>query len=438
MRALLWLLLLFFLAVGLALLTGGNQPVLTLYWPPDKAIDISLNFAIIVFIALFVLLQVLLRATEALRRLPRQAQRWRMRQRERAMHAQLLDALSYYLAGRFARARKAAQQALHHDEALHAARTAAGTNDDAPPPYRMQLRALAHFMVAQGSQALQDAPERLKAMELAMQEAAQAKGDAATETREGLQLRTARWLLDEHQPKNALQQLEALPQGTGRRIQALRLKLQAARQLGHAALALETGRALVRHKAFSETAGKVLMTRLASDMVDSACDAGQLQTIWQKLDKTERQQTDVALRASQRLLALQGDAALARAWLLPAWEQFAADPAQLAPHQRSALFAALHGNAELVDAHWLQRIEQAHLHHPHQASLQYLMGMACMQRQLWGKAQHLLTQAAHGLHDEPALQRHAWRALATIAEDRQDHEAAAAAWKKAALVDTER
>ena len=63
------------------------------------------------------------------------------------------------------------------------------------------------------------------------------------------------------------------------------------------------------------------------------------------------------------------------------------------------------------------------------------MGMVCMQRQLWGKAQLLLRQAVRDLHDEPVLLRNAWRALAVLAEQRGDAAEAAAAWKQAALVD---
>jgi HemY protein len=61
--------------------------------------------------------------------------------------------------------------------------------------------------------------------------------------------------------------------------------------------------------------------------------------------------------------------------------------------------------------------------------------MACLQRQLWGKAQQLLTQATKGLQNDPALLRNAWRALARIAETRQDTAQASAAWKQAALVE---
>jgi HemY protein len=57
--------------------------------------------------------------------------------------------------------------------------------------------------------------------------------------------------------------------------------------------------------------------------------------------------------------------------------------------------------------------------------------MACAQRQLWGKAQLLLAQAAPQLQDA-RLRRNAWCKLAELAEQRDDTAAAAQAWKKAA------
>ncbi len=57
-----------------------------------------------------------------------------------------------------------------------------------------------------------------------------------------------------------------------------------------------------------------------------------------------------------------------------------------------------------------------------------------MKRQLWGKAQQLLTQAGLGLQD-PVLYRRAWSALAELAEGRNDMAQAADAWKRAAQAD---
>jgi len=113
--------------------------------------------------------------------------------------------------------------------------------------------------------------------------------------------------------------------------------------------------------------------------------------------------------------------------LLPVWEA----QAELGDSLRVKLVCALEEGMESLDAAWLARIEAAQKANPRDATLQYLAGMACMKRQLWGKAQQLLTQAALGLQDAK-LHRAAWRALAELAEQREDASAAAVAWKRAA------
>ena len=95
------------------------------------------------------------------------------------------------------------------------------------------------------------------------------------------------------------------------------------------------------------------------------------------------------------------------------------------------LVNALEEGLETIDAAWLARIEAAHRENPRDAALQYLAAVACVKRQLWGKAQQLMSQAAISLRD-PVLQRNAWRVLALLAEERGDQPAAEQAWKRAA------
>jgi uncharacterized protein HemY len=103
MRAALWILALFGVAVAVALFAGNNHAVVTLFWPPHR-VDISLNLMVLVLIGVFVLLHFALKALSALASLPVQARRWRAQQKERAMYAALMDALAHLLAGRFIRA----------------------------------------------------------------------------------------------------------------------------------------------------------------------------------------------------------------------------------------------------------------------------------------------------------------------------------------------
>lgn len=412
MRAALWLLILAAVAVAVALFAGNNQGAVTLFWPPYR-LDLSLNLVLLLLLGGFLFLHAAFAALSALFNLPKQALRWRTQQKERAMYGAILDAMSHQLAGRYIRARKAAEAALQQERSL------AGSGHQ--PANAAQLRAIAHLLAAESAQALQDRAGREEHLQQAL-----AEGEAQ-ETREGAVLRAARWALDDREPQAAMEWLQGLPQGAARRTLALRLRLKASRLAGQPAEALETARLLAKHRAFSPVAAQSILRGLAIDVLERAYDVAQLQRAWNELDPAERRLPEVAIHAAQRLMALRGDAAQARDWLLPVWES----QGELADSLRIKLVCALEEGLESLDASWLARIEAAQRAQPRDANLQYLAGMACMKRQLWGKAQQLLTQAALGLQD-PRLHRNAWRALAELAEQRQDAPAAAEAWKKAA------
>ena len=223
MRAALWLVGLFGAAVAVALFVGNHQCTFTVFWPPWR-VDLSLNLVVVGLLGGFVLLHAALRATSALLALPRQARRWRQQQKERAMHEALLQALSYLLAGRFLRARKAALSALTQAQSL--------ADSGVQIPHNQQLRAFAHLVAADCSHALQDSHERETHWQQALAELPAGSSPQAQGLREGLVIRAARWSLDERDSQGALQHLHTLPHGAARRTAALRIKLKA-RALGH-------------------------------------------------------------------------------------------------------------------------------------------------------------------------------------------------------------
>jgi HemY protein len=415
MRAALWLLALFGVAVAIALFAGNNQGTVTVFWPPYR-VDLSLNLVLLLLFAGFVFLHAALGALAALFDLPRQALRWRSLQKERAMHGSLLDAMSHLLAGRFIRARKSAEAALGQEKSL------AGGGQQ--PDNAAQVRTLAHLLAAESSQALQDRAAREEHLNLALE---QASSREVQETHEGALMRAARWSLDDREPQAAMSWLKGLPQGAARRTIALRMKLKAARLTRQTAEALETARLLSKHRAFSAAAAESIVRGLAIDLLNDAHDVAQLQRAWNSLEPSEREMPELPIHAAQRLTALTGDAQLAREWLLPVWER----QAELGDNLKVKLVGALEAGLDSFDGTWLARIEAAQKANPREATLQYLAGIACMKRQLWGKAQQLLSQAAIGLKDAK-LHRNAWRALAVLAEERGDHESAAQAWKRAA------
>ena len=423
MRAALWLLALFGVAVAAALFAGNNQGTVTLYWPPYR-IDLSLNMVVLLLVGGFVTVYAALRALAALLELPHQARRWRVQQKERAMHAALLDALTHMLGGRFIRSRKAAVAALSQESALAASGEGV--------PHGGQLRALAHMIAAEASHALQDRATRESHLQDALQEAPARGTVNEQEMREGTQMRAARWSLDDRDPSAALERLAALPQGAARRTLALRIKLKATRLARQTQEALDTARLLGKHRAFSPSAAQSIVRGLATELINSAHDTAQLQQIWLSLESSERNMPELAIHAAQRLASLGGDARQVRAWLLPVWDRMVGLPDALAEHHALKLVRALEAGLDALDAPWLARIESAHQANPRDARLQYLAGMACLKRQLWGKSQQLLTQAAQQLADA-GLRASAWRHLAELAEQRGDDAVAAEAWKKAAL-----
>lgn len=427
MRAALWLISLFALAAAAAWLAGNNQGTVTLFLSPYR-IDLSLNLVLLV-VGLVVLVVVLAQqALSALLSLPQQAQRWRLQQKERAAHAAMLESISQFMAGRFLRARKSAQTALEKEALL----TEAGLDLD----HAVVLRTLAHIMAAESAHALQDRDVRQTHWEAALEAAQAAPSFQSRTLSEGIQLRAARWLLDDRDAPASLALLQALPSAAARRMVAMRLQLKAARLAGQPAKALDTAVLLAKHRAFTPAAADSLVRSLVLTWLSQTHDADAVQRLWLKLSPAQRSMPDLAAEAALSFLSLGGAGATARPWLQAVWEPLQSPKSSpWTPDQLARMVQAL--EATLVDAQasdartWLARVETAQQARPHDPFWQYLAGMLYLRHQLWGKAQGLLSQSVKGLQ-APALKRQAWCALAELAEQRQDVPAATAAWKQAA------
>lgn len=427
MRAALWFLALFGIAVAVALFAGNNQAVVTVFWPPHR-VDVSFNLMVLLLAGLFMLLYLALRALSAVFSLPVEARRWRAQQKERAMYGALMDALAHLMAGRYIRSSKSAQNALAQEKSLGVTADPSGHSTGHSASLASQLRSLAHLLVAESAQALQNKALRNQHLQLALQNSA---ARHAQEVREGVQFRAARWALEDHDASAALDWLGQLPQGASRRTLALRMKLRAARYGQQTQQALETARLLAKHRAFSPAAAQSIVRGLALELLNDAQDPAQLQQAWASLDDSERAMPELCVHAASRLMSLHGDAALARSWLLPVWEQMIEPRSELGDNLRIKLITVLEAGMDSLDADWLARIEAAQISRPRDVNLLYLAGMACLSRQLWGKARQLLAQAAPALQDK-LLHRNAWRALAILAEQREDEAAAIEAYKRAA------
>ena len=423
MRTVLWLAALFGIAVASALFASNNQGTVTVYWPPHR-VDMSINLVLLLLAGVFLVLHLALRALAVLFSIPQLARRWRLLQKERAIQTQLLDALSNFIGGRFVRARKGAEQVVLLEKSVASSGEQLG--------YAQRLRTIAHLLVAESAHSLQDSAVRDEHFQLALDSAS---GRGAQDTRDGLLLRAARWALNDRDANAALQWLDQLPQGVARRTLALRLRFKAARLAGHSKVALETARLLSKHKAFSGETGKSIAQGLAIECVRTSHDPAQLQNAWGALDAADRLLPEVAIEAAQRLLALGGDAELARQWLLPVWDAMVQGQsvfsAELRVHLIRVLSQTFGPDAPAPDNTWLARIESAQMSNPRDALLQYLAGVVCMRIGLWGKAQQMIKQSMALLQD-PQLKRDGWLAIATLAEQRQDVDGANLAYREAA------
>lgn len=419
-----WLLLAA-LAVAAALLMGDNPATVSLFWPPWR-VDASFNLVLVALVAGFALLYAALRGVAWLRALPARARRWRALQHERATVGLLLQAQGYQLGGRFVRAQTAAREAIERLQ-----------QPGELPPYRGGLWVLAHLVAAQSAHALGQHGQRDAWLAAALQGTQPPHGDGVAEAREGVLLCAAEWALDAGDLQAAAQCLGQLPQGAARRIQAVRLRLRLAQARRDTHAALELARLLAKHRALSPQAAQSLLRGLWRDAVQAASDAASLLAAWRLLQGDERRDPRRALVVLRRVAQLgwpmdepgAGLPAVVDEAIRVAWSGLD----QLGDDERLQAVALVEPWLARLEGTWLARLEQAQQRAPNDVALQYLAGQAYRARGLWGKAQTLLQLAARSL---PAgdVQRRAWVALAELAEQRGDADAAQQAWQQAARV----
>ena len=414
MRAVIWFVLLFVVAVVAATTLGGNDGLVSIYWAGQR-LDVSLNFFLILLAVLCALLVTAFNAINALVGLPQRAREWRVSRRDRAAQASLREALSQYFGGRYSRAQKAAQRAL---------------TIQADTPELVQdheFSVLGHLLAAGSAHRLQDRAGRDRAIERALELARESSSARAAE--EGARLLAAEWALDDRDAGRALELLSALPTGVARRTHALRLRLQATRLGQQPQEALKTARLLAKHQGFSKGAAQGLLRSLAFESLDTARDVEQLRRVWTQLDALDRRDAFVAARASSRAAGF-GAGEEARGWLRPFWDRLA----ELGADERAVLALALADATPGLGVEWLPRLEAAAQAYAREPAMGFAVCMALAERQLWGKARRLLEDAAADTTLRASARRKAWLTLARIAAEEGDSERAARAYESAAIL----
>lgn len=351
MRALIWLIGIFGLAVGVAMLAGVNDGYVLVVLSPWRA-QISLNLFIVVLVVGVALIHFLLRVATRTLQLPSRVANWRERRRrekaDRAMHG----SVTALFEGRFS-------------EALESASTAYSASDGS---------SMAALVAARAAHGLQDETRYREWLDHA---AEQGKDSEVARL-----MTEAELAIESRQFELAAARLAQLREGGHRHIAMLRLESKVAFELGRWEELLHNVRQLRKHKALSaEQAAPALRRAHAERMKQLVGDPSALLSYWQEIPSEELNDRGM-VRDVLPLMARAGQAMHVRAQaeqLLD--EQWDSDLARLYAYCSSTVDDA---NACLHKAEaWLEK-------QPRDAGLLFALGQLCRRTELWGKAQSYL------------------------------------------------
>lgn len=385
MKSLFWLLLLFALAVAVAL-ASHNSGYMQLVYPPYR-IEMSLALFLLLLLALFALAYFALHLALAAARLPATVRRYRAERARDKGRAALMEALSAFFEGRYAAAEKAATRAMELGES-------SGINPIIAARAAHELREFDKrdaYLAAAENKTVGEATMRLMA--------------------------TTKFRLDQHQPQAALGSLKELHDaGVKNHIGALHLELKAQQQAGNWDAVLDTVSRLEKRDAMDETAATQLRQQAWLEKIGAdARDAQALQAVWKAVPGKFGRRGNIAAAAARAFIAL-GDRENARRILTESLDE-----------QWDGDLAALYGDC--FSGETVRQIEQAErwlARHPDDAGLLLALGKLCLHQELWGKAQNYLDAS---ISVNPT--RAAYTALGQLAEKLQKPDEAFRHFQKA-------
>jgi HemY protein len=390
LRGLLWLALLFVLAVVLATVGHFDAGQVLIVYPPYR-VDVSLNLVVVGIVAAFILLYALIRIGRNVWTMPQRVAAYRVRSKEAKAHAALREAIGNLYAGRFSRAEKAAREAL----SLESNKGAAG---------------LVAAVAAHRMREYVRRDEWLGAID-------------APEWQDARLMASADMRADGRDPDGALAALtEMQAQGT-RRIHAQQIALRAQQQLKNWAEVLKLVKTLEKREALHPAVAVRLRQQAAENLLrDRRHDPDALLALWNSLAPAERQSPRLADLAAELLIALNRhqearkivEDALAHNW----------DARLLRRYPETAQADALP---------LIQKAEAWRKERPEDPDLMFALGRLCLHQQLWGKAQSFLESALRLADDNDALVIRTHRALARLFEELGDAERAAEHYRASAL-----
>ena len=385
MRWILGILVVLASAVAVALLLMFNHGNLAIFWPPYR-VDLSINTAVVLLIAIVVLMFLASKAFVQLISLPARVRSHREhRYRERALAA-FREATVALAEGRFARAEKQSQLALHLPEQGGAA-------------------ALVAARACHGLRALDRRNQWIErcAQEFGLKDQAQLlAADCAIQDRDGAAALAA---LDRLQPR------------TARQVHALRLRLAALELEQQWQALLPVLSQLERRQMVAAPAVAALRLRAWRNLLNqTGTDLAATKSLWRQIARELAYESPIAesaIEAFRRAADFSAAADIAERVLRKRFSGTVVD--------QYAGLDALSGREKLHNMEqWLQRWGP-------EPALLAALGRVCSEQQLWGKAEAYLRESM-AKDDSPGTRL----ALARLLEQTERSEEATGLYREAA------
>ncbi len=385
MKFFIWTVVIFALAVALAVTLGHDNGYVLLVYSPYR-IELSVKSAVLLILGGFAIAYALIRLLLHTLRLPAQVREYRARRSSEQARNNFLEGLQMFFEGRYGKAEKAAAAAMEMGEspglnALVAARSA--------HELKVYDKRDAYL-----NEAERRAPEE-KAARLMTQ---------------------AELLLDQHLDQDALAVLNALNEsGSKKHVATLRLELEAQQRAKNWEQVLNLVAQLEKRGFFD--AGQAQQLRLYATQENikrQANDIAALQECWRKIPATDKKLSGIAATAARCFISL-GGCRIAQEII----EQ------SLDAQWDSDLICLYSECLGLDTLKQIERAETRLFDHPNDACLLLTLGKLCAHQGLWGKAQSYL-EASIGV--EPTITAH--RELAKLHEKNGQSEAADVHYRK--------
>lgn len=352
-----WTLLVLTLAVALAVfLRESNGNVLIMV--NELRIEVSMAFAVLSLVVIFVGMHLSLRLLSWLIAIPNRLRVWNDRRVTKKEHELLEQGWTELLEGRYSHAEKDLTRLF--DQSRSANR-----------------QVLAALSAARAAHALGEFDRRDQMISRAREIAS-----ADDALKEAVIAAAADLYLDQGEPQRALDALLPLQQSGVKHVHALRLLLRAYRQLNQHEKVFELTRTLSRRGALPALEASQMIGSAAAALIRAGQHDDSWRKVWKELKSDERTTVDVALAAAEANESHgQFDEAAA---ILEQAIVVSFDPRLLAVYARCD---AQHVARRLEKAEsWLEK-------HPEDPDLLTTLGTLCLQGQIWGQAEHYLQRS---------------------------------------------